>query len=116
MFCNQCGKNIDEREICPYCEHGKQDNYQALYTAKKWVFVPVETTGKSRFIAGIFQIFLGAFGIGRFYMGDKTIAFLQILASALTLGFGGFLWGFIDGLMILSGAVERDGNGNILGA
>ena len=116
MFCNQCGKNIDERKICPYCEYGKHDHYQALYTAKKWDLMPIEIAVKSRLVAGILQFFLGAFGIGRFYIGDKTIAFLQIAASALTLGFGGFLWGFIDGLMILSGAVERDGKGNILGA
>ena len=69
---------------------------------------------RSRLTAGILQLFCGSLGIGRFYMGCKTYAVLQILSSLLTCGMGGVLWGFMDGIMILTGAVRYDGKGNLL--
>lgn len=114
MFCNQCGKNIDDHEFCPYCGHGKAAKSHDIFTSKIWDSIPVESSGKSRFIAGILQIFLGSIGIGRFYLNDKKTGCFQILASVLTLGFGGFVWGVTDGFLILSGNVTHDGDGNPL--
>lgn len=117
MFCKECGKNIEEREICPYCEHGKKNEYFLVKTAKKWKYTEEIIYGKtSRFIAGILQIFAGAFGVGRFYMKSYKTALLQILTTLLTFGVGGFLWGVIDGIFILSGKTECDGNGEVMGA
>lgn len=64
--------------------------------------------------AGFLQIFLGTFGIGRFYLGYKRIAFLQIALSLLTLGIAGFIWGIIDGIMILHGTEKYDARGRLL--
>ena len=69
---------------------------------------------KSRFTAAILQLFCGCIGLGRFYLGYKTYAVLQILFSLLTCGFGGFVWGFTDGILILNGTVKTDGDGNYL--
>lgn len=59
---------------------------------------------KSKMVAGLLQIFLGGFGIGRFYLGYTQIAILQIVVSVLTCGLGA-LWPLVDGVMILMGKV-----------
>jgi len=65
---------------------------------------------KSKLAAGLLGIFLGGFGVGRFYLGYTNLGVAQLLVSVFTLGIGG-LWGFIDGIMILTGSVQVDGKG-----
>ncbi len=67
---------------------------------------------KSKVVAGVLQILLGAFGAGRFYTGHTTIAIWQIVATWLTCGIGG-IWPLIDGIMILVGN-QTDAQGRIL--
>ena len=115
MFCNKCGKNIDSRNICPFCEDGKQSEYLFVSPAKKWPTTEEIPSGnKSFLVAGLLQIFTGAFGLGRFYLKSYKIALFQLLSTVLTLGAGGFIWGFVDVILILSGAVKKDGNGEKL--
>jgi TM2 domain-containing membrane protein YozV len=59
---------------------------------------------KSKIAAGLLGIFLGGFGVGRFYLGYTTIGILQIVVTFITLGIGS-LWGFIDGIIIITGGV-----------
>ncbi|WP_394847695.1 TM2 domain-containing protein [Pendulispora brunnea] len=59
---------------------------------------------KSKIIAGILQLLVGAFGVGRFYTGHTTIAILQIVATWLTCGVG-VIWPIVDGIMMLTGKV-----------
>ncbi|MCH5185219.1 MAG: TM2 domain-containing protein [Oscillospiraceae bacterium] len=66
-------------------------------------------------MAGILQIFLGAFGIGRFYLGYYKTAIWQIVLSLVTLFIGGAVWGFIDGILILNGNPHTDAFGKALG-
>ncbi len=64
---------------------------------------------KSKVVAGILGIVLGAFGAGRFYMGDTKTGVLQLVVSIFTCGLG-HLWGLIDGIMILiNGGVDAQG-------
>lgn len=74
----------------------------------------VTMSEKSRFVAAVLQLFCGCFGLGRFYLGYKTYAILQIITSLLTFGVVGFLWGLADGVLILNGTVCCDGDGKIL--
>lgn len=60
---------------------------------------------KSKLTAGLLQIFLGAFGVGRFYLNQPGIAVAQIAVTWLTCGLGG-LWPLIDGIMMLTGSVK----------
>ncbi|MCL2489086.1 MAG: NINE protein [Oscillospiraceae bacterium] len=64
---------------------------------------------KSKLVAGLLQIFFGGLGIGRFYLGYTTIGIFQILTSFLC--GAGVIWGFIDGIMILTGSVKTDAKG-----
>lgn len=115
MFCPECGKNIENRTVCPYCGHGALPEYAfSAYSEKPSPPDIPPRGGTSRLIAGILQIFTGAFGIGRFYMKSYKIGILQLVLSFVTFGIGGFLWGIFDGISILSGKTVLDGKGNIM--
>jgi TM2 domain-containing membrane protein YozV len=70
----------------------------------------VQRQPKSRLAAGLFGIFLGAFGIHRFYLGYTAIGVIQLVGflilGPLTFGLGFLigLWGLIEGIMILARA------------
>ena len=59
---------------------------------------------KSKMTAGLLQIFLGSFGVGRFYLGYTGLGIAQIAVVWLTCGFGS-IWTLIDGIMMLTGKV-----------
>jgi TM2 domain-containing membrane protein YozV len=64
---------------------------------------------KSKIVAGLLQIFLGSFGIGRFYTGHTGIAVAQLVVSICTLGIGG-VWGLVDGIILLiNGGTDAQG-------
>ena len=63
---------------------------------------------KQKIVAGLLQIFLGAFGAGRWYLGDTGIALAQLFTCG---GLG--IWALIDGIMMLMGNV-RDKQGRPL--
>jgi len=107
MFCKNCGAMVDDRAaVCVRCgvATGGGIAINAGY---------VDPNAKSKLAAGLLQIFLGAFGVGRFYLGYTGIAVAQILVSICTCGFG-TIWPLIDGILILSGSVPTDANGNPL--
>lgn len=64
---------------------------------------------KSKLVAGLLQILLGGFGVGRFYTGHTQTAVLQIVVTVFTCGIGS-IWGLIDGIMILvNGGTDAQG-------
>ncbi|WP_221347793.1 TM2 domain-containing protein [Streptomyces beigongshangae] len=64
---------------------------------------------KSKIVAGILQICLGTFGVGRFYIGSVGIGVAQLLTCG---GFG--IWALIDGIMLLTGNDATDSQGRPL--
>jgi len=56
---------------------------------------------KSKIVAGLLQIFLGSFGVGRFYTGHIGLGVAQLLLGWLTCG----IWPLVDGIMMLMGKV-----------
>jgi TM2 domain-containing membrane protein YozV len=72
---------------------------------------------KSKLAAGLLGIFLGAFGVHRFYLGFTTIGLIQLilgLAGIVTCGIttiASAIWGLIEGIMILTGSIATDANG-----
>ena len=73
---------------------------------------------KSKLTGGLFGIFLGCFGAHNFYLGYTAKAVIQLLITVLTLGILAFvsaIWGCIEGILILSGSINRDAKGVPLG-
>lgn len=67
-------------------------------------------SSRSKMVAGLLGIFLGAWGVHRFYMGYTQMGIIQIAVTLVTCGIGG-LWGFVEGIMILVGSMDRDADG-----
>jgi TM2 domain-containing membrane protein YozV len=76
-----------------------------------------EQAGKSKVAAGIFGILLGGLGVHNFYLGFIGKGLAQLLISVLSLGFLAFIsgiWGLIEGILILTGSIDKDAAGNPL--
>ena len=107
-YCGNCGSEVaKEADVCPTCGTN----------LKRGVGAP-----KSKLVAGLLGIFLGVFGIHRFYLGYTTIGLVQLLVSVIlgifTCGISTALvslWGFVEGILILCGTViTTDAGGNEL--
>ena len=78
---------------------------------------PAQPGAKSKICAGLLGIFLGSIGVHNFYLGYTGKAIAQLLISVLscfTLSFISAIWGLIEGIMILTGSINTDAQGNIL--
>jgi TM2 domain-containing membrane protein YozV len=72
---------------------------------------------KSRVAAGLLGIFLGVFGVHRFYLGYSGVGVAMLLISILSLGILApfvALWGFIEGIVLLCGGMSHDRWGRAL--
>ncbi|MFD3509575.1 NINE protein [Nocardia sp. NPDC058666] len=65
----------------------------------------VPFSDKQKLMAGLLQIFLGGFGVGRFYLGYTGIGIAQLAITIVSLGCLGWIWPLIDGILILTGKV-----------
>ncbi len=64
---------------------------------------------KSKVVAGVLQLFLGGFGVGRFYTGHTGMALGQLFTCG-----GCGIWALIDGIMLLAGNDATDAQGRVL--
>ncbi len=72
---------------------------------------------RSRTVAGLLGIFLGPFGVHRYYLGYTGIGTLMLCITICTCGIGALLtsvWGLIEGILCLVGAMT-DADGQPLG-
>jgi len=72
---------------------------------------------KSKVAAGVLGILLGALGVHNFYLGYIGKGLAQLLITVLTCGYCAaisFVWGLIEGILILTGSIAVDGDGNPL--
>lgn len=60
---------------------------------------------KSRLVAGLLSIFVGSFGVGRFYLGHVGIGIGQLAITILSCGMLGWIWPVIDAIFIFTGKV-----------
>jgi TM2 domain-containing membrane protein YozV len=77
---------------------------------------PAGYSPKSKIAAGLLGIFLGVFGVHRFYLGYTGIGLTMLLLTVLTFGLAApfiAVWGLIEGILILvgSGSFTRDARG-----
>ena len=78
------------------------------------VYQPAGAPLKSKMAAGLLGIFLGCFGVHNFYLGYTTKAVIQLCLTLLSCGILSFvsaIWGFIEGVLLLTGSINVDGNG-----
>ena len=94
--CPECGKQISTNAAsCPYCGSSLWKGNAKKQRVSSYVTI---TSNKSRTTALLLCIFLGWFGIHRFYVGKIGTGFLYIF----TVGFFGIGW-IIDIIKILLG-------------
>jgi len=93
-------------------------SYPAQPYPGQWV--QEDPYAKSRVVAGLLGIFLGAFGIHRFYTGHTGIGVLMLLITVFSLGILAAvtsIWGLIEGILYLvskTGSYSRDASGRPL--
>ncbi len=108
-FCPNCGAEINEgADICLKC--GKKITDTNSNNGSN-------PNGKSKIAAGLLGIFLGALGVHNFYLGYTSKAVAQLLMTVLTCGILGVvseIWGLIEGILILTGSIDKDASGNPL--
>ena len=64
---------------------------------------------RSRTAAGIIQLLVP--GVGRMYLGYMAYGVIQLVTALFCIG---YIWSFIDGIVILSGGMKYDGYGREL--
>lgn len=127
MFCKNCGKEVDPNAaICvscgyqigtgnKFCENcgaetipGANACTNCGYAIKQEPQVNPDEQ-KSKLAAGLLGIFLGGLGVHNFYLGYVGKGIAQIFLSCC---FGiGAIWGLIEGIMILTGSINKDAKG-----
>lgn len=87
--------------------------------------VQMQAPAKSGAVAGLLQLFLGWFGLGRFYLGYTTIGVVQLvlgLCGLLGLRLFGLgivilvplsIWLLIEGIMMIAGAIPEANGRNV---
>lgn len=106
-FCQKCGSEVKANDtFCSNC--GASTNTTEVVAANN---------AKSKMAAGLLGIFLGCFGVHNFYLGYTGKAVGQLLLTVLTCGFlspVSAIWGLIEGILILTGSINTDAQGNTL--
>jgi TM2 domain-containing membrane protein YozV len=103
-------RNEWREQVAP--SSGREVDFETEESAAKDIYFAEKRTekkeGKDWLTTLLLSIFLGEFGIDRFYTGHTGIGVLKLL----TLGLCGILW-IIDIIMIVSGSF-KDADGNEL--
>ncbi|SFS00520.1 TM2 domain-containing protein [Anaeromicropila populeti] len=140
MFCRNCGEQYPVetsvvcvkcgtpkgkgKAFCPYCGERLAPNSEICLRCGSSVIMIDDSGQKSRVAAGLFAIFFGTFGVHNFYLGYTTKAIIQLCVSSVsillmccTFGITGIItggigiWAFVEGILILAGKINVDGNG-----
>jgi TM2 domain-containing membrane protein YozV len=137
MYCRNCGKEINKQAImCIYCgvapnngdrycqNCGNPTNSNADICVKCGVMlskISIPTSmQKSKLTAGLLGIFIGGLGVHRFYLGYTGIGVAQLILALFGIFTCGIttiaahIWGLIEGIMILTGSINKDSDGNSL--
>lgn len=115
MFCRNCGNEIaDNAAVCVNCgvAVGKASNYclncgsethsEAVVCVKCGValkktdnFLTQSSGEKTKLIAGLLAIFLGIFGVHKFYLGYQKSGIVRLIISIVFMIFAFFIGGFL---------------------
>jgi len=119
-FCQNCGAATDPNAvICVTC---------GVTLANRMADAGILQAGagdKSKMAAGILGIVVGGFGVHNFYLGNNGKGVAQLLLtvfgivlSCVYIGvfmvMAAYIWGLIEGVMILTGSIDSDAEGKPL--
>lgn len=134
-FCTKCGARLVGEAVSPPAEgvppvNVAEPGIPGSYTPPPGGYAPPpyqDPTAKSKLVAGLLGIFLGGLGIHRFYLGYTNIGIAQLATDVIgwvllpfTCGISlvcilaAHVWGLVDGIMILTGSINRDAQGKPL--
>jgi TM2 domain-containing membrane protein YozV/ribosomal protein L40E len=125
MYCRNCGNEVSEKAVMcvacgtppnagnKFCHNCKAETSPGATICMKCGVAlkadnPVTGESKDWLTTLLLCLFLGEFGIHRFYTGHTGIAVVQLL----TLG-GCGIWALVDLIMIIVGSF-KDAKGNLL--
>ena len=131
-FCTNCGTAVNSAFATPRCANCGVELAAGVAfcpncgnPVKTTVFTQPQTEEvvgeKSKLAAGLLGIFLGGLGVHNFYLGYTGKAIGQLLLGTvgwILCGLGPIasgIWGLVEGIMILSGSIKKDGKGKLLG-
>lgn len=114
-YCWNCGKPTDENAVvCVHC------GVQLKSMTGGQPYANADPDSKSKIAAGLLGIFLGGLGIHNFYLGYTSKAVAQLvllLLGFLTFGITSiiaWIWGIVEGILILTGSINTDASGKPL--
>ncbi len=136
MFCKNCGNPMDPNAVvcvrcgcargtgisyCPNCGSPTAPGAAVCLKCGSALTTAPVTGDKSKMAAGLLGIFLGSLGIHNFYLGytSKAVAqlLLTLIGSFITCGISAVaceIWGLVEGIMILTGKIDKDAKGMAL--
>lgn len=130
MYCRYCGKEVPAQAVvciscgcnptsgknfCQNCGAATSPAAEICVKCGVRLASTVSPEAKSKLVAGLLGILVGAWGVHRFYLGYTSIGIIQIVVTIFTAGIGA-IWGFIEGILILTGSFNKDANGQPLKA
>jgi len=136
MACRTCGfAGAQPGAPCPKCGNVNYEQQAQAGPQGPGPTIIVQTTGpaqmagapKSKIVAGLLGIFLGCFGVHRFYLGFSGIGALMLIlfivgfilaiptcGMSMFMSAGMGMWGLVEGILILVGVMNRDAFGQPL--
>ena len=114
-YCRNCGKQPEEAVVCVACGVGLVPK-----SGRPPERAAAQPGAKSKVAAGLLGIFLGWLGIHNFYLGFTSKAVTQLILGILGIVTFGVttwisgIWGFVEGILALTGGIPADAEGKPL--
>lgn len=115
-YCWNCGSGTDEEAVvCVACGVGLVPK-----SGRPPERAAAQPGAKSKVAAGLLGIFLGWLGIHNFYLGFTSKAVTQLILGILGIVTFGVttwisgIWGFVEGILALTGGIPADAEGKPL--
>ncbi len=111
VVCLKCGFAIGtgERHYCSNCGTAVEPGQAVCVACGAALSATASNIGKSnrsKLVAGILGLLLGAYGIHNFYIGKTKRAVIQLVVTLCTCGLGSVpmgIWGLVEGIFFLIG-------------